>query len=424
MEPKESINVEFKQEVSKTFLKTVSAYANYNDGRIIFGIDDNGIITGLDDAEAQLLRIENMINDSVSPIPNFSIQLKSENNKETIVLTVRKGKDTPYFYDNKAYRRADTATVEVDGFELRRLVMQGMNINYESIKAYSQDLSFNTLEEQLKKVLGIEKLSLDILKTLNLYNIDGYYNIAAELLADTNAIKFSGVDIVKFGKDINTFLYRETITEQSLLLQYKRALELYEQYYTYEEIEGFTRVKKELIPKEAFREALANALVHRVWDINSFIQIAMYDDRIEISSPGGLPPGLSENEYLLDRISVLRNPIIADVFNKLDIIEKFGTGITRIKEQYTDSITKPDFCITENRIIIELPVTEKNILRVSEDEKSVYTLLKNEAQLSRNEIDAALGFDKFKTIRVLNNLIDKNIVDKEGKGSAVVYKLK
>ena len=75
--------------------------------------------------------------------------------------------------------------------------------------------------------MGIEKLSLDILKTLNLYNIDGYYNIAAELLADTNAVKFSGVDIVKFGKDINTFLYRETITEQSLLLQYKRALELY-----------------------------------------------------------------------------------------------------------------------------------------------------------------------------------------------------
>lgn len=54
--------------------------------------------------------------------------------------------------------------------------------------------------------MGIEKLSLDILKTLNLYNIDGYYNIAAELLADTNAIKFSGVDIVKFGKDINTFI--------------------------------------------------------------------------------------------------------------------------------------------------------------------------------------------------------------------------
>ena len=130
MDPKESINVEFKQEVSKTFLKTVSAYANYNDGRIIFGIDDNGIIIGLDDAEAQLLRIENMINDSVSPIPSFSIQLKSEKNKETIVLTVRKGKDTPYLYHNKAYRRADTATVEVDGFEFRRLVMQGMNINY------------------------------------------------------------------------------------------------------------------------------------------------------------------------------------------------------------------------------------------------------------------------------------------------------
>ena len=329
MNQKDSFNLEFKQEPSKTFLKTVSAFANYNDGRIVFGIDDDGNITGIDNAKTESLKIENMINDSISPIPDFDIQVSKNENKEIVILNVKKGKDTPYYYKGKAYRRSDTLTVEIDRFELRRLAMQGMNIDYESRIASSQVLSFNTLETRLKEELGIKKISLDILKTLNLYNLDGYYNIAAELLADQNSIEFSGIDIVKYGKNTNTFLYRENVNKKSLLIQFYRAIELYEQYYCYEEIEEFNRVKKELIPKEAFREALANAMVHRVWDINSFIQIAMYDDRIEISSPGGLPHGLSEDEYLLENISVLINPIIASILNKLHIIEKFGTGIAK-----------------------------------------------------------------------------------------------
>ena len=94
-------------------------------------------------------------------------------------------------------------------------------------------------------------------------------------------------------------------------MQYSRALAIFEQYYQYEEIEGYERERKELVPREAFREALANAMIHRVWDVNSYIQISMYDPKIEISSPGGLPGGLSRTEYLHNNISVLRNPIIA-----------------------------------------------------------------------------------------------------------------
>ena len=181
-----------------------------------------------------------------------------------------------------------------------------------------------------------------------MYNKDGYYNIAAELLADDNNTEFSGLDIVRFGKDINQILYRETISKKSLLSQYDRAIEIFEQYYQYEEIEGYIRVKKELIPKEAFRESLANAIVHRVWDINSYIQISMYEDRIEINSPGGLPEGISADEYLYGNISVLRNPIIAGIFYRLNIIEKFGTGIMRINNEYSNSISKPNFDINNN----------------------------------------------------------------------------
>ncbi|MDD2495421.1 MAG: ATP-binding protein [Tissierellia bacterium] len=424
METKKKYNLEFKVEVTKTFLKTVSAYANYNDGVIIFGVDDDGGLIGLDSAKEESLRIENMINDSIVPVPNFEIEVKELEDKTIVLLEVKKGKDTPYYYQGKAYKRADTSTVEVDRFELRRLAMEGVNMDFEERKASSQDLSFTILEFWLKEKAGIEKINLDILKTLNLFSRDGYYNIAGELLADRNDIAFTGIDIVKFGKDINKILYRETISNKSLLAQFERAIEIFEQYYRYEEIDGYDRRKKELIPKEAFRESLANAIVHRVWDTNSYIQIAMYEDRIEINSPGGLPTGISKEEYLYGNISVLRNPIIAGVFYRLNIIEKFGTGIVRINDEYIHSISKPSFDVSENRIRIVLPVTEIDKLDLSKDEVLVYGLLREEIELSRGEIDLKTGFEKSKTLRIINNLIDKNIVVKIGGGAAVTYKLK
>ena len=423
MRTKESYNLEFKEEVSKTFLKTVSAYANYNDGEIIFGIDDNGNLLGIEGSKEESLRIENMINNSLVPVPNFEIKVKEVGSKAMILLEVKKGKDTPYYFKGRAYKRADTSTVEVDRFELRRLAMEGINMDYEDRKASSQDLSFNILESRLREEAGVEKINLDILKTLNLYNKEGYYNIAGELFADKNDIAFSGIDIVKFGKDINKIQYRKTISNVSLLTQLDRAIEIFEQYYLYEEIDGYNRIKKELIPKEAFRESLANAIVHRVWDTNSYIQIAMYEDRIEINSPGGLPAGISKEEYLYGNISVLRNPIIAGVFNRLNIIEKFGTGIARINEEYRHSIAKPDFDVSENRIRIVLPITKIDKLDLSKDEHFIYGLLKENLELSRREIDLETGFEKSKTLRILNSLVDKNVVIKIGSGAAVTYKV-
>lgn len=421
---KEDYNLEYKEKVSKTFLKTISAYANYNDGRIVFGVDDNGNVIGLkENPKEEALKIENMINDSLTPVPYFEIKVKEIEGKEIIVLEVKKGKDTPYYYQGKAYKRADTASIEVDRFELRRLALEGINMHYEDKKASSDDLDFNILEVRLIKEAGIERINLDILKTLNLYNKDGYYNVAGELLADQNDIAFSGIDIVKFGKDINKILYRKTISKVSLLTQFDMAVDIFEQYYIFEEIDGYNRITKELIPREAFRESLANAIVHRVWDTNSYIQIAMHEDKIEINSPGGLPPGISKEEYLYGNISVLRNPIIAGVFNRLNIIEKFGTGIARINKEYTQSISKPYFEVSENRIRIILPVTEKSLLDLSEDENVIYELLKENVELSRKKIDMITGFNKSKSIRIINSLIDKNIISKIGSGVTLTYKL-
>ena len=106
-----------------------------------------------------------------------------------------------------------------------------------------------------------------------------------------------GIDIARFGEDINTILERKNLSGQSILKQFEDSLAIYKSNYQYEKIEGSKRNRYQQIPEDAFREAVANALVHRRWDIKSKIRISMYDDRIEISSPGGLPKTITEEEY-------------------------------------------------------------------------------------------------------------------------------
>ena len=104
---------------------------------------------------------------------------------------------------------------------------------------------------------------------------------------------------------------------------------------------------------------------------------------------------------------MLRNPIIANVFYGLNIIEQFGTGIARINNQYIKSVSKPRFDIGENSICIILPVIEINKLDLPEDDIAIYNLLKEEVEMSRAELDKRTGFNKSKTLRILANLESK-----------------
>ena len=223
----------------------MSAFANYSDGRIIFGICDDGIAKGIDDPNEACLNLENKINDSIKPVPFYTLEINKDN---TITLEVKKGIYTPYFYKGKAYKRNDTATIEVDRLDLNRLVLEGMSQTYEEQVSSKQELSFLQLETELSEKLGIEKITADILRTLGLIK-NGKYNNAAALISDKN--EYLGIDIVRFGKNINELMNRSICDNISILQMYHHAMEFYEMYYTYEKIEGSQRIKKELIPSEA-----------------------------------------------------------------------------------------------------------------------------------------------------------------------------
>ena len=413
---RESRVLEFKERVTDSFLKTVSAYANYGAGRIVFGIADDGRITGIENLNETCLAIENKINDSISPTPDYALEPNSR--KKTITLLVQEGPHKPYCYKSKAYRRNDTATVEVDRLEFGRLVLSGQNLTFDETSARSSDLSFATLGEQLKRKMGIDTVNDDILKTLELESPNGELNVAAELLADTNT--FPGIDIVRFGSTISIFKERATFERESILLQYEHALDVYKRNYQYESIDGALRTIHDLIPEEAFREAVANSLVHRQWDVPTHIRISMFDDRIEVVSPGGLPQGLTKREYLEGQVSILRNPIVGNVLFRLGIIERFGTGVLRIKDCYRDSLVQPDFDVFENSIKITLPLLQVSE-NLPEDEAAIYRIVEGRT-MPIGEIADLSSFGRSKVHGILKKLAEKGYVEILGAGRGTKYR--
>lgn len=412
---RECRTLEFKSEVSKTFLKTVSAYANFGTGAIVFGVADDGTVVGLDNPEKACLEIENSINDSLIPRPRFTLEIDGVS--RTVTLIVKEGSDKPYLCKGKAYRRSDSSTIEVDKLELSRLVLEGEHLNFEDLPHSGSPLSFNYLEKRLVDAIGISALSEDLLKTLGLLDSNGHNNAAA-MLADENA--FPGVDLARLGDNEDIIFDRKSTQGVSILQSFDTAMEFFDRYLCYEKISGAFRQVVETVPRPAFREAVANALAHRVWDVPAPIRISVTSDKVEVLSPGGIVSGMSVKSFLEGRYSMLRNPILAEVLFRLGIIEKFGTGVKRIKRAYEGLGKSPSFEMGDDFICVTLPVLSGEPI-LSPDEALVFSCIPATQLVSRAAIDEATGFEKTKTVRLLNSLLEKGFIQSEGEARARKY---
>ena len=144
----------------------------------------------------------------------------------------------------------------------------------------------------------------------------------------------------------------------------------------------------------------------------------MYFDKIVVSSPGGLMPEMDFNAFINGRYSYLRNPIITNIFHRLDIVEIFATGIKRINESYDNFEIKPIFDVTKSYISMTLPI--KKEIDLSSNEKIVFENINNK-EYQRAELENLTGLKKDTLIRILNSLINKGLIIKKGNGTNISY---
>ncbi len=420
----ESKYVEYKQQYTRTLLKTVSAFANYNDGIIVIGINDKGEVMGVSNVNYTKEQIENAIYDSILPNPYFEIETDIYEGETVLIIKVFKSENTPYTYNGKAYKRIAITTREVDLYEYNELVLSGKNLTYDEIQINNVGLDLSVLNNRLRKTLGISEVDENVLTSLGLLK-NGKYNIAAKLFSDDNDI--GKITLLRYSTDsVESIKDRIDLENSSILIQFDKCVDFYYKHINKQEkIDGVYRKTIEEIPLVAYREAIANAICHRDYNKQANIKVEIFDDRIEITSPGGLPIGISYEDFIDGRMSIPRNKIIAEIFYRLKLIEKIATGIRRIKSLYKDYDTKPKFEITEYSVRVVLPnVLYKKGIALSGKEQEIVNLLSEKEFLTSKDISAELGIKKTQTSKYLNGLISKGLVNRIGNSRNIKYMLK
>ena len=330
----------------KSWLKSVSAFANGIGGTLLFGIDDNRNVIGLTDAQTDAEAISHLIKERISPYPNFILVPERENGKDILILTVSSGHTTPYYYKAdgvmEAYIRIGNESVIAPSFVLNQLILKGMNRTYDTlISEYDfKDYAFSKLRERYKVWTG-NSMEDKLFDSFDIRNEHRKLTNAGALLADDSPIRHSrlfctrwnGLD--KSGGMVDALDSAEYSGSLIILLNegvsfVKRNMK------TRWKKTANSRIEMPDYCERSVFEALVNALIHRDYLIlGSEVHIDMYDDRLTIFSPGGMADGTRIQERDISNISsTRRNPILADIFGRLGYMERQGSGFKKITESY------------------------------------------------------------------------------------------
>lgn len=331
----------------KSWCKSVSAFANTSGGILIFGVADDGAVIGLADAERDAETISEIIKNRLSPIPEFTLEFNtSKDEKRLIILRICKGEETPYYYSadgvTEAYIRIGNESVPADSTDLKRLVMRGKNTSFDSLVSTYDigDYSFTKLKERFKIWTGrsFEEKSY---VSMGMVTDNGKLTNAGALLADESPIRWSRVFCThwngktKSGGIVDAFDHAEYSGSLISLLNDAESFIMNNTKTIWKKLPNSRLELPEYVHRSYF-EALVNALIHRDYLINgSEVHVDIFDDRMEIYSPGGMPDGTVIQDRNIQAIpSMRRNPVIADIFARLGYMERSGSGLGKIRSSY------------------------------------------------------------------------------------------
>ncbi len=462
----EGRRIEFKETLpSKSDLcKTVVAFANDAGGEIYIGIKNKSReIVGL--PEESLIeteeKISNIIHDNCYPLILPDILFVNHKGKHVIVVKIYKGNNPPYFLKNKGkekgtYIRVGSNNRVADREIVEELERQKFNISFDSLPVHFKEvaeLDISFFKKQFEEITG-EKLTKNTLKKLNLIVEEqkSKFPTNALVLLSNDKIKnkmfpFAKIECARFKGTIpGDFIDQKTI-DLPLSLQpeeaYKFVLRHISQGSSYKEVYRKDRWEYPVI---AIREVIRNAVIHRDYSLTGKdIKIAIFDDKIEITSPGKLMPTIDFNDMESGQ-SDIRNKVLAPVFKKLGIIEQWGNGLRLISEElkkYPEikmEWSEPGFAfrVTFKKINYEKTEKEKNIEtdydrlrpimtdydRLTIEEKEVLHYLLGNPKITRKTAVELLKIGETKAKKVFNSLIKKELIQRLGKGRSTYYVLK
>ncbi len=337
-------SVERKQ--VKSWLKSVSAFANSFGGTLIWGITNDDEVVGVEDAESDAEFISETIKTKIDSIPKVNLRFHVEDDKKLILLDVYAGKETPYYYVGEgnmtAYIRLGNESIPADNITLKSLVLRGTNRSYDSLISHYkfENMAFTKLRSAYKHNTGKDFEDSDY-ESWGIVDEEGNLTNAGALLADESPICHSRVFCTRWNGLDKASGLMDAIDDEEYsgglvnLLQDSISFVSRNTKKAWKKT-GRGRIEMPEYPDTAVLEGIVNALIHRDYlELGSEVHIDMFDDRMAIYSPGGMPDGRRVQDLDLRNISSRRrNPIIADIFNRLKYMDRRGSGFKKILDSY------------------------------------------------------------------------------------------
>lgn len=357
----EDEKTELKRILNDAFEKEVDAFLNTLGGQILIGIEDNGTVCGVENADQVALSIADRIRNNILPsaMGLFTVEIRQEEMRSYLVVTVAGGLERPYYLKkygmtpNGCYTRIGTQASPmtqnmIDGFFSRRILN-----TLHNVVSPNQELTFTQLKIYYQEK-GYDAAGSYFLKNLDLFTEDGKYNYAAYLMADHNG---TSIKVARFrGTEKLDIVERNEFGRCCLIKSALNVLERLNVANTTVVRVGGKAQRKEirLIDPAALREAVLNAIIHNDYINGAYPVFEIYDDRIEVISSGGLPVGLSEKEFFAGR-SLPRNKELMRIFSDMDLCEQLGSGMKKILRIYPQSV----FSVSEHFIDVRFDYAEE-----------------------------------------------------------------
>ena len=447
----ESKTLEFKQQLPKgqQIAKTLIAFANSSGGKLIVGVSDDRQLVGIREDIFDLQdKITSMIYELCSPQLAAQIYIENIAGVELLVVEVARGSLFPYYLksvgrEQGTYIRLGASNRVASPENIQQLELQRLNVSFDSLANYQyplEKLDLTVLEAAFKaadKALTLEKM-------LNLKLVveeQGKHYASHGLLILLGKYEHVMTQCARFkGTNMSVFLDRKEYTGD-LFSQIEQAEIFIKNHLSLRaEIRGLKRYDYLEIPENAIREALINAYVHR--DYSNFgrnIKVAVYDDLVNIVSPGGLPNGLTEADLLQGR-SEIRNRVLARVFRELGYIEHWGSGLQRIKQMCeAENLPTPEFMETGDFFDVKLyrPVIELEsgaiggaiddssgviedlggaieASQLTERQQEILVLIRRNPKVSYRSLAEQLGINQSALQKHLNHLKDVGWLERVG----------
>ena len=418
----ESEKIEFKENAkTNTYIKTVVAFANGNGGKIVFGVKDNKEIVGVENEFEVMDGIINAISDNCYPMIVPDISLHTLENKTVILVEIEGGKKKPYYLKSKGMQKgtyirsgATTRIIEED-YVLKELVLEGENKYFDQQVCHGESVSDEEIEKfcewleklarknsqndtEIRKITRNTLLSWKVLEEKNgrIFPTNAYILLSGKENWEVSRKIQCGV----FKGETRSIFVDKKEFEGSIIMQLEKAYQyVLEKINLGSDIVGIYRVDKYEIPPKSIREVIANAVIHRSYLEPNDIQVALYDNRLEITSPGMLLSGVNVKR-MKEGYSKLRNRAIASVFAYVNIIEKWGSGIPRIMNEIRKyGLQEPEFIAFENDFRV-------NIYRKS------YNTTQSTQGSTQNRINTTQAISKKEKLDVKNlTETDKTIIN-------------